>query len=208
LGQAAKKIRFRMGACAPSGAFAEGSGSRPVEVEAKKMAPDATGAMRKIPEDARVEPGWALARFSDGGWWPAVARGLETGGFEADVVEALADVVRESGSRPGWVTSVPSTSLGGALAELGKRVAAELDVPYLELLERREPRPPQREMANAVQQAANVRGAFRVTGPPPATTGLLLDDRRHSGWTLAMTGGLLRRAGAPAVVPLVLATLM
>jgi ATP-dependent DNA helicase RecQ len=179
--------------------------SRPVEVEAKKMAPDAAGTMRKIPEEVRVDPGWSLARFGDGGWWPAVARGLQTGEFEADVVQALGDVVRASGAS--WVTSVPSTSLGGTLVELGERVAAELDVPYLELLERREPRPPQREMANAVQQAANVRGAFMVTGTPPASIGVLLDDRRHSGWTLAMTGGLLRRAGAPRVVPLVLGTL-
>jgi ATP-dependent DNA helicase RecQ len=179
--------------------------SRPVEVEAKKMAPDAAGTMRKIPEEVRVDPGWSLARFGDGGWWPAVARGLQAGEFEADVVRALADVVRGSGA--GWVTSVPSTSLGGALVELGERVAAELDVPYRELLERRQARPPQREMANAVQQAANVRGAFMVTGPPPGGAGVLLDDRRHSGWTLAMVGGLLRRAGAPRVVPLVLGTL-
>jgi ATP-dependent DNA helicase RecQ len=36
---------------------------------------------------------------------------------------------------------------------------------------------------------------------------VLLDDRRHSGWTLAMVGGQLRRAGAEGVVPLVLGTL-
>jgi ATP-dependent DNA helicase RecQ len=181
--------------------------SRRVEIEAKKMAPDEGGTMRKIPDDARVDAGWSLARFGDGGWWPAVARGLASGGFDDDVVQALADVARGVGTGPGWVTSVPSASLGGALAELGKRVAAELDVPYLDLVERREPRPPQREMANAVQQAANVRGAFRVTDRPPAGTGILLDDRRHSGWTLAMVGGLLRRAGASRVVPLVLGTL-
>ena len=179
--------------------------SRPIEVEAKKMAPDEAGTMRKIPEEVRVDPGWSLARFGDGGWWPAVARGLDAGEFEADVVQALADVARGSGAR--WVTSVPSTSLGGALSQLGERVAAAMGLPYLDLVERRQARPPQREMANAVQQAANVRGAFRVTGTPPASTGVLLDDRRHSGWTLAMVGGLLRRAGAHRVVPLVLGTL-
>ena len=62
-------------------------------------------------------------------------------------------------------------------------------------------------MANAVQQTANVRGAFNVVGTPPAGAGILLDDRRISGWTLAMTGGQLRRTGAQAVVPLALATL-
>jgi ATP-dependent DNA helicase RecQ len=61
-------------------------------------------------------------------------------------------------------------------------------------------------MANAVQQAANVRGAFRIVGKPPAGTGVLLDDRRGSGWTLAMVGGQLRRAGAQRVVPLTLGT--
>ena len=58
------------------------------------MAPDAAGAMRKIPEDVRTEPGWALARFGDGGWWPAVERGLRDGAFEQDVVLGLADIVR------------------------------------------------------------------------------------------------------------------
>ena len=75
------------------------------------------------------------------------------------------------------------------------------------LVERTETRPPQRDMANAVQQAANVRGAFKITATPPPGTGLLIDDRRLSGWTMAMVGGQLRRQGAEAVVPLALATL-
>ena len=80
-------------------------------------------------------------------------------------------------------------------------------IPHLELLARREQRPPQREMANAVQQAANVRGAFKLLDAPPPGTGILLDDERISGWTLAMVGGQLRRAGAERIVPLVLGTL-
>jgi ATP-dependent DNA helicase RecQ len=62
-------------------------------------------------------------------------------------------------------------------------------------------------MANAAQQAANVRGAFRIVTSPPPGMGVLLDDRRISGWTLAMVGGQLRRAGAERVVPLALGTL-
>jgi ATP-dependent DNA helicase RecQ len=105
------------------------------------------------------------------------------------------------------VTSVPSARLGGVLEGVAQRLAVDLGVPHLALVARAEPRPAQREMANAVQQAANVRGAFRIVAPPPAGTGVLLDDRRLSGWTIAMVGGQLRRAGAEAVVPLVLATL-
>jgi len=181
--------------------------SRPLELEVRKMAPDATGAMRKIPADALTEPGWALARIGDGGWWPAVERGLRAGRWDDEIVVALADVVRGADIPVGWVTSVPSTRLGDLCADAAQRLARELAVPHVALVARSEARPPQRDMANAVQQTANVRGAFTIADRPPPGTGLMLDDLRFSGWTLAMVGGQLRRAGADAVVPLALATL-
>jgi ATP-dependent DNA helicase RecQ len=182
--------------------------SRPPELEVKKMAPDAGGTMRKLPEDVRIAPGWALARYGDGGWWPAIERGLHGGEFDHEVVLGLAELLRGSGERADWITVVPCTRLGDLMGRLARRLGAELGVPCLELLARKENRPPQREMANAVQQAANVRGAFAVIGSPPPGTGVLLDDRRNSGWTLAMTGGQLRRAGAQRVVPITLGTLL
>jgi ATP-dependent DNA helicase RecQ len=180
--------------------------STPIELEVRKMAPDAGGVMRKIPADVLVEPGWALARFGDGGWWPALERGLESGEFPEDVVQAMADVVRRAGGVD-WITSVPSVRLGEVVSRLGARIAKALSVPYVELVARADERPPQREMANAAQQAANVRGAFKIVATPPPGLGALLDDRRISGWTLAMVGGQLRRAGAERVLPLALATL-
>jgi ATP-dependent DNA helicase RecQ len=181
--------------------------SRPIELEVKKMAPDPAGSMRKIGDDARTEPGWALARFGDGGWWPAVERGLRDGQFDDDVIKGLADMVRRHARSASWITTVPSVRAQAALVALGEQLAAELGLPYAELVRRVEDRPPQREMANAAQQAGNVRGAFKVITTPPRGTGLLLDDRRHSGWTLAMVGGQLRRAGAERIVPLALGTL-
>jgi ATP-dependent DNA helicase RecQ len=183
--------------------------SRPIELDAKKMAPDPeTGAMRKIPENARTEAGWAMARVGDGGWWPAIERGLAAGRLGEEIAAALADIVRGGGVQADWVTAVPSARLaGGVLDRLAADVAAELGVAYVSPVERTGARPPQREMANAVQQAANVRGAFRVTGTPPPGTGLLIDDRRLSGWTMAMVGGQLRKSGAETIVPLALATL-
>ncbi len=179
--------------------------SRPVELDVKKMAPDAsTGAMRKIPDAVRTEPGLALARFGDGGWWPAIERGLRAGRFDGELVDAMAEVATPLA--PAWMTYVPSIAVGDTLADFARGVAGALGIPCLELITRRKQRPPQREMANAVQQVANVRGAFTVTGRPPAGTGLLLDDRRHSGWTLAMVGGQLRTAGADRIVPITLAT--
>ena len=101
------------------------------------------------------------------------------------------------------MTCVPSVRLGGTL----DRLSAHLGVPFVPLVERVSERPSQREMANAAQQVANVRGAFRIAATPPAGIGALLDDRRISGWTLAMVGGQLRRAGAERVVPVALATI-
>jgi len=180
--------------------------SRPIEIEAKKMAPNAEGQMRAIAKEARTEPGWALARFGDGGWWPAIERGFRAEEFEPEIVGALAETLRAAGSPVDWITSVPSARLGDVIARLSRRVASELKVPHLELVERVHERPAQREMANAAQQAANVRSAFTVLAAPPGGTGVLLDDRRISGWTLAMVGGQLRLAGADRIVPLVLGT--
>jgi ATP-dependent DNA helicase RecQ len=181
--------------------------SRPVDLEVKKMAPDATGAMRKIPEGARTEPGWALARIGDGGWWPAVERGLRDGAFENDVIVGLADVVRGARAPVAWITAIPSRHLGQVIDQLAERLAGELEVPHVDLVQRVQDRPPQRDMANAVQQAENVRGAFKVIAKPPPGLGVLVDDRRGSGWTLAMVGGQLRHAGAERVIPLALTTL-
>jgi ATP-dependent DNA helicase RecQ len=193
--------------------------SQPIVLEQRKMAPDPGGTMRKIPVDALIEPGWALARLGDGGWWPAIERGLHAGRLDDEVAVALAEALNgrasrragaaaaAAGSAVDWVTSVPSAQHGTVLDQLAEAVARQLGVPRLRLLERREERPPQREMANAAQQAANVRGAFAVVQPPPPGTGVLLDDRRLSGFTFAMVGGQLRKAGAEAVVPLALATL-
>ncbi len=198
-------------AAAPDPSLVELAGrhlrSAPIELEVKKMAPNETGQMRKIPDEVRTEPGWALARFGDGGWWPAIQRGLHDGEeFDDDVVAALADVLRGLLEPVAWIATVPSARLGDLMPRLAQRVAAELGIAAVPVIARVQDRAPQSEMANAVQQAANVRGAFRVVGTPPPGTGVLLDDRRGSGWTLAMVGGQLRMAGAERVVPLALAT--
>jgi ATP-dependent DNA helicase RecQ len=90
------------------------------------------------------------------------------------------------------------------MPDFARKLAGKLGLPYVDALERVDPRPPQREMANSAQQVANVRGAFAVTGDLPAGACLLVDDVRFSGWTLAMLAGQLRRRGAPAVYPFAL----
>jgi ATP-dependent DNA helicase RecQ len=102
------------------------------------------------------------------------------------------------------VAAVPSRAadVEGFAAALARAIGR----PFAPVVTRVDDRPPQREMANAAAQAANVRGAFAVAAELPDGPVLLVDDARFSGWTLAMVGGQLRRRGAPAVHPLALTT--
>ena len=56
---------------------------------------DGAGCRGNDAKDSRatrgIEPGWALARFGDGGWWPAIERGLRAGEIDDEVVVALAE---------------------------------------------------------------------------------------------------------------------
>src|SRR5690606_38992710 len=105
---------------------------------------------------------------------------------------------------PRWVAAVPSLRTGELVPDLARRLASRLQLPFADVLERVADGPPQSAMRNSAQQVANVRGRFRVSAPPPPGPGLLVDDGRASGWSLAMVGAQLRRAGAGRVHPLVL----
>jgi ATP-dependent DNA helicase RecQ len=178
--------------------------SRPIVLETKKMAPDESGAMRKIPDDVRAEEGRALARLGDGGWDPVVQAGRRAGRFDEELVAAAAEVVRAWGAPVAWVAAMPSRRSGELVPDFARRLAEALGLPFADALQRVGDAPPQREMANSAQQVANVRGQFAVTDTIPASACLLVDDIRFSGWTLAMVGGQLRRRGAAAVYPLAL----
>jgi ATP-dependent DNA helicase RecQ len=180
--------------------------AQPVAFEPKRMAPDPQGTMRKIPDALRTEPGLALARLGDAGWAPQVLEGRRAGRFDDELVDGAVRVVRGDGPGVAWVAAVPSRRTGELVPEFARRLASRLGVPLFAGIVEVADRPPQREMANAAQQAANVRGRFRVTEPPPPGPGLLVDDLRHSGWTLATVGGQLRQKGAEQVRPFALAS--
>jgi ATP-dependent DNA helicase RecQ len=114
--------------------------------------------------------------------------------------------MRTWGAPVRWVTAIPSLRSGPLVPEFAQRLAAALGLSFLPVLQRVGDGPPQREMANAPQQVANVRGAFAITGAVQAEPVLLVDDLRFSGWTLAMVAGQLRQKGAGPVYPFALAT--
>jgi ATP-dependent DNA helicase RecQ len=180
--------------------------SQPLTLDVKKMSPDESGRMRKIPAELQVREGRALARIGDGGWDPLVQAGRRCGRFDDELVQAAATLVREWAPPVEWLAAVPSTRSGELVADFARRLAAALGLAFEAVLERADERPSQREMANSVQQVANVRGAFAVTGDPPPGACLLVDDLRFSGWTQAMVGGQLLRRGSGPVFGFVLAT--
>ncbi|MDA0185633.1 RecQ family ATP-dependent DNA helicase [Solirubrobacter phytolaccae] len=180
--------------------------SKPLVLDVKKMAPDAEGKMKKLPEGVRAQEGRALARLGDGGWDPLVQSGRRDGRFDGKLVEAAAEAVRVWGPPVGFVTAVPSHRSGALVPEFAERLAEALGLPFEALLERVHDNPPQREMANSAMQVANVRGAFKVVAAAPQSGCLLVDDIRFSGWTLAMIAGQLRKQGASEVYPLALST--
>ena len=92
--------------------------SRPLELEVRKMAARRLGDDAQDPDEVRTEPGWALARVGDGGWWPAVERGLRSGVVRPRARGRAAELVRQAKLPLAWVTSVPSASLGDALDRL------------------------------------------------------------------------------------------
>jgi ATP-dependent DNA helicase RecQ len=135
-----------------------------------------------------------------------VQAGRAAGRFDDELVAAAAETVRNWRVPVAWVAAIPSHRSGSLVPDFAARLAATLGVPFRDVLARVDERPPQREMANAPQQVANVRGAFAVNGAVDAGPVLLVDDLRFSGWTLAMVAGQLRQKGAGPVHPFALAS--
>src|SRR3954468_22110471 len=164
--------------------------SRPLELEPRKRWPPMAGSgARAIPIDRQLRPGRALARSGDGGWDTPVRAGRFGGPdsrFADELVRACVRVVDQWGPEPfpEWVCAVPSRRQPALVPDFGRRLAGELGLPFLVLLERTGDGPPQREMENSSQQAANVAGEFAVVAPPRSSPGLLVDDLWFSGWTL------------------------
>ncbi|MGH9137269.1 MAG: helicase-related protein, partial [Acidimicrobiales bacterium] len=165
-----------------------------------------------IGADNRADEGRALCRVDDAGWWPAVSAALAAGRVDDELLSGVAATLKRWpwSMRPTWVTWVPSHANGHLLGDLAERLGAlgGLSVAATIATTRAGPSPPPAE--NASHRFDQVWGAFTIEAdalPPAARDGpaLVLDDRLDTGWTMTVVAALLRRAGAPAVLPFVLA---
>lgn len=157
-------------------------------------------------------PGRAIGRLTDLGWGPRLRRLLDEPDAEvpADVVQAAVKVLAawDWADRPTAVLALDSgtrpvliASLAGELARLGRLT----DLGVLRYAPGRRPV----TAANSAYRVAALDGAWSAPDPSAIAAAegpvLLVDDRSETGWTLTMAARVVRAAGAPAVLPFVLA---
>ena len=161
-----------------------------------------------IPAEVQLAPGRALSRYGDGGWGRVVRRAKQRGGpFPHEVVEAAAELVKgwAPDPAPGWVACIPSAEHPALVPGFAASLAERLGLPFHDVVRRRRPGRPQKELENGAQQFRNVYGAFEVPADVPSHPVLLIDDVFDSRWTLTAVGIALRQAGSGVVHPFALA---
>jgi ATP-dependent DNA helicase RecQ len=187
-----------------------------IEVAPRKMWPSGMKDIG-VPLSGRIgageqaASGRAIGRLSDIGWGTRL-RELVTGGDDpvpADVLDALVRVLAGWGweQRPVGVVGIGSRTRPHQLDHLARRIAEIGRLPLLGTLSPTGERPAATE--NSAQRLAAVwEGLDSATVPDLSGVDgpvLLVDDVVDSGWTMTVAARALRRAGAPEVLPLVLA---
>ncbi|WP_246646119.1 RecQ family ATP-dependent DNA helicase [Nonomuraea ceibae] len=190
--------------------------SRPgVDIEARKQWPTGLADLSgRIKPELGAEPGRALGRLTDIGWGHRL-RELFAGADGPMADDMFAAVVKvlsawEWRERPVAVVNVPSASRPLLVRGFAERLAQVGRLSYLgELGYRSGPPGQQFNSAKRVQAVRATLAMPREVGAAVAACGgpvLLIDDRVDTGWTMTLAAALVRHAGAPAVLPLVLAT--
>ncbi|MFI5492470.1 DEAD/DEAH box helicase [Actinoplanes sp. NPDC051859] len=197
-----------------------------VDITPKKLWPTGMATVGvalkgKISPGDQITSGRAVGRLSDQGWG-AKLRALvgpeaPDGPISDELAAAVVDVLKSWAhgddawsDRPVAVVAVGSHRHPQLVTSIASRIATVGRLPMLGTLSSSHigndgPR------GNSAQRVLALHDAFTV--PPDVAavltelTGpiLLVDDLVDSGWTMALAGRALRRAGAPGVMPLALA---
>jgi ATP-dependent DNA helicase RecQ len=171
----------------------------------------------RIPADEQVAPGRAVARLTDLGWGTRLrallAEGAPDGPADPALLAACVDVLKawDWEQRPVAVATVPSRARPLLVGSVGEHLATLGRLAWLGALEHAGEGPRGRPGGNSAFRLAGLwdalvpserqlRALAELDGPV-----LLVDDLADSRWTLTVAGRALRRAGASAVLPFVLA---
>jgi ATP-dependent DNA helicase RecQ len=185
-----------------------------VDIEPRRQWPTGLPDLKgRIKPELCAETGRALGRLTDIGWGTRLRALLaaDDGPVPDDVFAAVVDVLKSWGwsQRPVAVVSMPSAAHPVLIGTLTERLARVGRLEYLGELGYRSGPPPRRH--NSAQRVAAVRATLampkEVAARIAAAGGpvLVVDDHADTGWTMAIAAAQVRHAGAPAVLPLVLA---
>ncbi|GAA1509116.1 DEAD/DEAH box helicase [Dactylosporangium maewongense] len=195
-----------------------------VEIAPRKLWPTGLSAVGvsltgKIPPAEQTLPGRAIGRLSDLGWGDKLRRLLAApdaplpDDIFAGVVATLTEWAKGDErwpARPVGVVVLGSQSTPVLLESLGARIAEVGRMPLLGTVQPAHAADAA-SRTNSAQRVRALHTAFTVPSELAARLGtldgpvLLVDDLVDTGWTMAIAGRLLLRAGAPAVLPFALA---
>ncbi len=162
----------------------------------------------KLPVALRAEKGRFLSRWGDAGWGSIVAEDKQDGHFRDELVNAVAEMVRERwrpNPGPEWVTCIPSENRPSLVPDFAERLANRLEIDFIPLLRKIRTNQQQKDQQNAFHCCRNLDGMFGVSQKPLEGAVLLVDDVVDSAWTLTVGAALLRQAGSGPVWPVALA---
>ncbi|MCE3552255.1 RecQ family ATP-dependent DNA helicase [Pseudonocardia sp. RS11V-5] len=186
-----------------------------VEIAPRKMWPSGMKELGipvsgRLKADELAEPGRAVGRLSDIGWGTRL-RELLAGPDQpvpSDLLDAVVRVLAgwDWAQRPVGVVGLGSRTRPHQLEHLSRRIAEIGRLPLLGTLPPAGERPGTHE--NSAQRLAAVWEGFDTAALPDLAgldgPVLLVDDLVDSGWTMTVAARAVRRAGAPAVLPLAL----
>lgn len=162
-----------------------------------------------LPAELQAEEGRVLSRWRDGGWGDLAADGKEAGDFSNELVQAMAEMIRQRwqpAPMPTWLCCVPSLGHPMLVPGFAARLATALDIPFVDCIRKVKPNEPQKYQQNSFYQCRNLDGVFAVSeGILPGPV-LLVDDMIDSGWTLTVLSALLRQAGSGPVYPVAISS--
>jgi len=166
----------------------------------------------RIAEGERALEGRALARLTDLGWGTALREVFAAGAADAPVSRAMLDgcvrVLAQWGweERPVAVVALPSRRRPLLVDSLARGIAEVGRLPYAGALALRDGGPRGEPGGNSAFRLAGVWERFDASSLElPAGPVLLVDDLVDSRWTMTVAAREVRRAGATAVLPFVLA---
>lgn len=167
------------------------------------------GFRGNLPQHLRAQQGRVLSRWGDAGWGGMVAQHKHANHFGDELVEAMAEMIQQRWQpdpAPTWVCCVPSRNHPELVPDFARRLAARLELPFVDAVAKVRDNLPQKGQQNRFHQCRNLDGAFAINQPVPSGPVLLIDDIVDSGWTLTVLAALLQQAGSGAVFPVALAS--